>query len=176
MFFPKLIVQKDPNSEPSSSPEAVVFIPLDVDLSLHAVPALTLLFDFMFLEHKFSKKESRYLAPLIVLISAASYGSWVEYCAKFNGTCMLFSWFCSCYRHSEFTCLQSPTPSSRKIHSKSVLGSTLELQLLHLDLSGVSMLCTPNNWARIGNSSCTISITWCCRSRHVEAYYFLLSS
>lgn len=93
LFFPKLILQKDPNLEPSSS---LIFIPLDVDLSLHAVPALVLLFDFMFLETKYSKKESRYLAPLIVLSFATLYGSWVEYCAKFNGTCMLLPWVSSC--------------------------------------------------------------------------------
>lgn len=111
-------------------------MPLDVDISLHAVPALALLFDFMFLEPKYSKKESRYLAPLIVLSSAILYGSWVEYCAKFNGACMLLPWFCSCDCYFSI-CLQSPIPSSRKIHSASVLESTLELQLLHLDPFGV---------------------------------------
>ena len=149
LFFPKLILQKNPNSEPSSSAEALTFIPLDVDLSLHAVPALALLFDFMFLETRYSKKESRYLAPLIVLSFATLYGSWVEYCAKFNGTCMLLPWFWSCeFAISQLSCLQFPIPSSRTIHSTSVLEFTSELQLSHLDPFGVSMPYTPTNRAR----------------------------
>lgn len=81
----------NPNTVPSSSEKSLRFIPLEVDLSLHAVPALALSADFLLLERKFSRYETRYLAPLIVVLAAVWYGSWVEYCAGFNGTCELLS-------------------------------------------------------------------------------------
>ncbi|KAF7978151.1 hypothetical protein HWV62_17484 [Athelia sp. TMB] len=86
LLFPSLILQKNPNSEPSSSGDALMRIPVSVDLSLHAAPGLALLADFMLFQRKFSKTEVRYVAPVIVALSAGWYGWWVEYCASFNGT------------------------------------------------------------------------------------------
>jgi len=84
LFLPELILQKDPNIEPSS-PAAMYFIPVHIDMSLHAAPGLTLLADFIFLEEKFSKNEAQFVAPTIVILSSIWYGTWVEYCASFNG-------------------------------------------------------------------------------------------
>jgi len=86
LFFPTLILLKDPNAESSSSAEPLLRIPLPVDLSLHAAPGVALFVDFMLLESKFSKNEARYGAPLFVFMASLAYASWVEYCAGFNGT------------------------------------------------------------------------------------------
>ncbi|KZP24768.1 hypothetical protein FIBSPDRAFT_406409 [Athelia psychrophila] len=86
LLFPSLILQTNPNSEPSSSSDALVRIPVSVDLSLHAAPGLALLADFMLFQPKFSKNEARYAAPVLVTLLASSYGWWVEYCASINGT------------------------------------------------------------------------------------------
>jgi len=86
LLFPSLILQKDPNSQPSSSIDTLMWVPLPVDLALHAVPGMALCADFMLLESKFSKNEARYGAPLVISLAAVWYVSWVEYCASFNGT------------------------------------------------------------------------------------------
>jgi len=86
LLSPSLILQKDPNSEPSSSTDALMRVPLPIDLALHAVPGLALCADFMLLESKFSKNETRYGALLVIFPVAVWYVSWVEYCASFNGT------------------------------------------------------------------------------------------
>ncbi|GAW06622.1 conserved fungal protein [Lentinula edodes] len=57
----QLILQNG-SGEPSSSPHApqpLLRIPLPMDLSLHAVPALTLLADFLLFEKKYTRKEIR---------------------------------------------------------------------------------------------------------------------
>ena len=83
---PSLILQTDPVSEPSS-PAVLTRVPLRIDLALHAVPGLTLVADFMFLEFKFSKNEARYGATFVVAMASVWYACWVEYCAIFNGIC-----------------------------------------------------------------------------------------
>jgi len=86
LLLPELIAQRDPNTESSSSPPAMYFIPIHIDLSLHLVPGLALLTDFIFLEQKFSESEARYGAPMIVVLATIWYSSWVEYCASFNSS------------------------------------------------------------------------------------------
>ncbi|KIM80725.1 hypothetical protein PILCRDRAFT_821982 [Piloderma croceum F 1598] len=83
LFYPSLILLTDPLS---STPEALVWTPLPIDLALHAVPGLALFIDFILLESKFSKNEARYGAPLVVFLSTVAYSSWAEYCATFNGS------------------------------------------------------------------------------------------
>lgn len=63
-------------------------IPLRLDLSLHAVPAITLLADFLLFEKKYTKKELLYGAPAVSLGYTVFYAWWVERCASFsNGRC-----------------------------------------------------------------------------------------
>lgn len=83
-----LILQKD--GEPSSSSDSPQFIriPLRTDISLHAVPAITLLADFLLFERKYTKNEVLYGAPAVSLGYSALYAWWVEHCATFNnGRC-----------------------------------------------------------------------------------------
>jgi len=93
LAFPTLILPSLPidPSEPSSSgaAPALARIPLSVDVSLHAVPAISLLLDFLFFERKYSKKAAYALGPVLALAYAVGYGWWVEYCAKHNGVCEL---------------------------------------------------------------------------------------
>ncbi|KAJ3913507.1 FAR-17a/AIG1-like protein [Lentinula edodes] len=83
----QLILQNG-SSEPSSSPHApqpLLRIPLPMDLSLHAVPALTLLADFLLFEKKYTRKEIRYGGTGISVVYTVFYAWWVERCAGFNG-------------------------------------------------------------------------------------------
>ncbi|KAJ4480649.1 FAR-17a/AIG1-like protein [Lentinula edodes] len=83
----QLILQNG-SGEPSSSPHApqpLLRIPLPMDLSLHAVPALTLLIDFLLFEKKYTRKEIRYGGTGISVVYTIFYAWWVERCAGFNG-------------------------------------------------------------------------------------------
>ncbi|KAJ3927619.1 MAG: FAR-17a/AIG1-like protein [Lentinula lateritia] len=83
----QLILQNG-SGEPSSSPHApqpLLRIPLPMDLSLHAVPALTLLVDFLLFEKKYTRKEIRYGGTSISVVYTIFYAWWVERCAGFNG-------------------------------------------------------------------------------------------
>ncbi|KAF8831408.1 FAR-17a/AIG1-like protein [Lentinula edodes] len=83
----QLILQNG-SGEPSSSPHApqpLLRIPLPMDLSLHAVPALTLLADFLLFEKKYTRKEIRYGGTGISVVYTVFYAWWVERCAGFNG-------------------------------------------------------------------------------------------
>ena len=88
---PFLLLAEDPGeATPSSSSEmlALMRIPLNMDLALHAVPAVTLLIDFLVFERKYSAGAVRYGAPLAVVLSTVGYGSWAEHCAKYtDGVC-----------------------------------------------------------------------------------------
>ncbi|KAI5833643.1 hypothetical protein K523DRAFT_295424 [Schizophyllum commune Tattone D] len=84
---PFLLLAEDPGeATPSSSSEmlALMRIPLNMDLALHAVPAVTLLLDFLIFERKYSVGAVRYGAPLAVVLSTVGYGSWAEHCAKYT--------------------------------------------------------------------------------------------
>ncbi|KAI0035709.1 FAR-17a/AIG1-like protein [Vararia minispora EC-137] len=82
---PDLIVPvANSEGEPFSAAPIPFRLDLSVDLALHAVPALTLLLDFLLFDHKFSRIETTYVAPALAAIMAVWYGSWVEYCASHN--------------------------------------------------------------------------------------------
>lgn len=69
--------------------EMLFYIPLDIDLALHAAPAIALTLDFFLFERKYSQKATYVLAPLVALVYAIWYGWWVERCgARNNGICM----------------------------------------------------------------------------------------
>jgi len=84
LFFPKLILQADPLSPPTAP--VLLYLRPEVDLALHATPAVTLLADFIFLGSKYTRKEAIYGAPVATFLATVGYGSWVEYCASFNGS------------------------------------------------------------------------------------------
>ncbi|KAI0928613.1 hypothetical protein AcW2_004570 [Taiwanofungus camphoratus] len=98
LFMPNMILRPLPDAlmpepdqtVPSSVSEGSELqrIPLKLDLALHAAPAISLLIDFTFFERKYTKAEAVYGGVVICAIAGASYASWVEYCAKFNGACM----------------------------------------------------------------------------------------
>lgn len=62
-------------------------IPLTLDLSIHAVPTIALTLDFFLFEVKYSVKTARVGGAGVVALAAVLYGSWVEYCASYNGKC-----------------------------------------------------------------------------------------
>ncbi|KAF9023872.1 hypothetical protein BDZ89DRAFT_1069534 [Hymenopellis radicata] len=88
MFLPYAILQAEAaeNSEPTFSTEMIKLarIPLPIDLALHAVPAASLLLDFILSEKKYSKSAESYAMPLVGAC-ALLYSSWAEYCASING-------------------------------------------------------------------------------------------
>ncbi|KZT11269.1 uncharacterized protein LAESUDRAFT_671055 [Laetiporus sulphureus 93-53] len=71
-------------SVPSSSEKALIHIPLNVDLALHASPAIFLLVDFYLVERKYTRTQAVFGGTVLCAIAGAAYGSWVEYCAKSN--------------------------------------------------------------------------------------------
>lgn len=64
-----------------------MWLPLPLDLSLHAAPALSLLLDFFLLEQSYSSYTVARGAPLTAIAFGLWYSVWVEYCASYNGTC-----------------------------------------------------------------------------------------
>ncbi|KAF5391309.1 hypothetical protein D9757_001995 [Collybiopsis confluens] len=70
---------------PSSQAPQLMRIPLSTDLALHAMPAISMLGDFLLFEKRCSLKELRYGAPSLSFIYTIFYTWWVERCASFNG-------------------------------------------------------------------------------------------
>ncbi|KAF8201668.1 FAR-17a/AIG1-like protein [Pholiota molesta] len=87
-LFPALIIQplhSEPSTPSSSSTTpALFYLPLTVDLALHAVPAVSLMLDFFLFERKYDKREVQVIAPIAALTFAIWYGSWVEHCGSMN--------------------------------------------------------------------------------------------
>ncbi|KZV75745.1 hypothetical protein PENSPDRAFT_34963 [Peniophora sp. CONT] len=87
LFAPSLIMPQ-PSEGLEGAPSAAAPPPFrldtSVDLSLHAVPAISLLLDFLVFERKFSPRAMKHHAPVITFLMGLWYGSWVEYCAKHN--------------------------------------------------------------------------------------------
>lgn len=71
--------------DPSSSKQS--HLPLDVDLALHATPAITLLLEFFLVERKYSPFDASRVAPFLALAYGTYYSLWVEYTSNINGTC-----------------------------------------------------------------------------------------
>ncbi|KAK0219774.1 FAR-17a/AIG1-like protein [Armillaria nabsnona] len=79
-FFPNLIKMKA-----TTDGAPIPFLPLSVDLSLHAVPGIALVADFLLLERRYSQRTvARYSIPTMVACTVA-YGAWAEWCARING-------------------------------------------------------------------------------------------
>ncbi|KAL1740628.1 FAR-17a/AIG1-like protein [Schizophyllum fasciatum] len=79
-----LLAKEEPGEATPSSSEmlALMRIPFDIDLALHAVPAVSLLLDFFLFERKYSESAVRNGAPVAVVLSTIGYSSWAEHCAK----------------------------------------------------------------------------------------------
>ncbi|KAF7322887.1 MFS general substrate transporter [Mycena chlorophos] len=77
---PQLILQAMPTDS-----QVLMVIPLHIDLCLHAVPAVSLLLDFVLLERRYNRTAIVWVAPAVVLGFTVGYGWWVEHCAKQNG-------------------------------------------------------------------------------------------
>ncbi|KIJ34690.1 hypothetical protein M422DRAFT_70171 [Sphaerobolus stellatus SS14] len=90
LFFPSLILPPAPghDSVASSSSEAppLARIPLSMDLALHAVPAISLIFDFLVFQKPYDATDIKYTATILVALAGLWYSSWVEYCASYNKT------------------------------------------------------------------------------------------
>lgn len=79
-FFPDLIKMKV-----TADGAPIPFLPLSVDLSLHAIPGMALVADFLLLERKYSQRTvARYAIPTMVACAMA-YAAWAEWCARING-------------------------------------------------------------------------------------------
>lgn len=89
LLLPAMILQKAKtlsDDSPSSNAmiEMLFYIPLDMDLALHAAPAISLALDFFLFERKYSRRVTNFVAPLLALAYTAWYGWWVEHCAAKN--------------------------------------------------------------------------------------------
>lgn len=92
IFFPQLIIAQNIQQPgaPSSSSEAPApfYLPLSIDLALHAAPTISLVVDFFAFESKYTEKEVRIAVPTIMAAYTLFYSSWVEFCASKNhGIC-----------------------------------------------------------------------------------------
>lgn len=72
---------------PSFSEPTIMRIPLKTDLALHAVPAISLLLDFFFVERKYSRRQAVWGGIAMTVLACSAYAPWIEYCSKFNGSC-----------------------------------------------------------------------------------------
>ncbi|KAJ7632508.1 FAR-17a/AIG1-like protein [Roridomyces roridus] len=79
LFWPHLILQAMPGES------AMFRIPLRIDFCLHAMPAISLLADFMLFEKKY-RRSGLALAPVMALVATVGYSTWAEHCATKNGT------------------------------------------------------------------------------------------
>lgn len=92
MILQKATESSDDSPSSNAMVEMFFYLPLDMDLALHAAPAIALALDFFLFERKYSRKATRILAPFLALVYTVGYGWWVEHCsAKNNGICMCFA-------------------------------------------------------------------------------------
>jgi hypothetical protein len=110
LTVPHLILPPEPQQTvPTSSSEVppLARLPLRHDLSLHALPGLSMLADFLLFERKYTSGAARIAAPLAATAYGVFYATWAEYCAQQNGNCMSSIPHC-CVCTNEHV-LQSPT-------------------------------------------------------------------
>ncbi|WVW83274.1 hypothetical protein I302_105293 [Kwoniella bestiolae CBS 10118] len=92
LLKPELMLPPNPvlasSSEPSSSgaEDPLFRIPLLMDLSMHALPAVALIIDFFFLERKYKPPASTFGALALAATFGTAYSLWVEHCASINGS------------------------------------------------------------------------------------------
>ncbi|KAI0673054.1 FAR-17a/AIG1-like protein [Trametes maxima] len=88
LFLPHMILMSDPEETTPTSSSLVpepTRLPLQVDLALHAAPAISMFIDFYFFEKKYSKTASRWGSITLMALAGSWYSTWVEHCASYNG-------------------------------------------------------------------------------------------
>ncbi|CAK9781916.1 hypothetical protein CC85DRAFT_265427 [Cutaneotrichosporon oleaginosum] len=85
MLPPDLAAAPDADITAASADAPLVFLPLWMDLGLHAVPAVSLIIDFFFLERKYRPPMSTWVAFAVAATFSTAYVVWVEHCASING-------------------------------------------------------------------------------------------
>ncbi|BEJ15580.1 hypothetical protein CspHIS471_0501850 [Cutaneotrichosporon sp. HIS471] len=85
MLPPDLAAAPEVDITGASADAPLVFLPLWMDLGLHAVPALALVIDFFFLERKYRPPMSDKVALAVAGLFTAGYATWAEHCAAING-------------------------------------------------------------------------------------------
>lgn len=114
--------------------EMLFYIPLDIDLALHAAPAIALTLDFFLFERKYSQKATYVLAPLVALVYAIWYGWWVERCgARNNGICMCFIACIQSYAHAGTRPVSVPHGQSLQYSFGNLCRSRINCTLVVLD-------------------------------------------
>jgi len=95
IFWPEMILAARPlpiefptpdELVPSFSEPTILRIPLKIDLALHAIPAISLILDFFFVERKYTRGQAVYGGIIMTVLACLSYAPWIEHCAKFNGS------------------------------------------------------------------------------------------
>ncbi|GMK55969.1 hypothetical protein CspeluHIS016_0210250 [Cutaneotrichosporon spelunceum] len=85
MIPPDLQAAPDADIKAASADAPLVFLPMWMDLGLHAVPAAALIIDFFLLERKYRPPMSNKVAIAVAILFTSGYASWVEHCASING-------------------------------------------------------------------------------------------
>lgn len=88
LFAPHLILPPAPHApEDSISPLNLMWLPLQLDITIHLLPAVFLTLDFYLLEGRYSKKDISTYAPIMAVVYTVWYVSLVEYLNLFNHQC-----------------------------------------------------------------------------------------
>ncbi|KAF9521183.1 hypothetical protein BS47DRAFT_18165 [Hydnum rufescens UP504] len=74
------------DTDPTQQVPRLGYLPLDVDLALHAAPAVALLLEFFLLERKYSAFDVTRVAPFLLFTYSTSYCIWIEYTSTMNKT------------------------------------------------------------------------------------------
>jgi len=89
LFAPTLILPPNPEqTTPTSSPDVpnIMRLPLHHDLALHAVPAISMMLDFILFESRYGPSATQFAAPVMSLLYCGFYSTFVEHVAEINGT------------------------------------------------------------------------------------------
>jgi hypothetical protein len=85
MLPPDLARAPDADVTAAAAGQPLVFLPLWMDLGLHAVPAAALIIDFFVLERKYRPPMSTWVAFAVAGTFTTAYVTWAEHCAAING-------------------------------------------------------------------------------------------
>jgi hypothetical protein len=93
LYYPILLTRPElvlPHAEKSAAAASVprlLYRPLPVDFAIHAVPALSVLLDFLVFGTKFMRREVEVEASAYVFAFANWYACFLEWTASHNGDC-----------------------------------------------------------------------------------------
>jgi len=124
LLAPSLILPPSVDSpKDSSAPPKLAYISRDVDLMVHLFPALFLSIDFYLLEEKYFGMDVTSYAPLMSIVFAVWYSSWIEYLAVFN-------------RRFPYPFLEHPFPTRVVIYAATATFGYMSFRLLNWWHSG----------------------------------------